>query len=97
MPQNSADLIVALNTKQIDTFLKLKKKDCCGPCKNCATTCSKLKQEHYRYVALLFITNIHWPKKLLSKKANLISQPGIIITMVLLALPILLATISNNK
>ena len=81
-----------LDIQQIDIFLKLKKESCCGTCKKSSIVCSKFKST-LSAAALLFITNIAIAQETTSGRESLGSQPGIIITILLLALPLLLAAI----
>lgn len=81
-----------LDTQQIDAFLKIKKDDCCGTCKNSGSVCSKLKQV-VPVAILLLITNMATAQQTTGSSKALTSQPGIIITIVLLTLPFLLAAL----
>lgn len=81
-----------LDTQQIDIFLKSKKENCCGNCKNYDTTCAKLKNT-ISVMLLLLITNLATAQQSTDAGKSLGSQPGIIITILLLVLPLLLAAI----
>jgi cytochrome c oxidase cbb3-type subunit I len=79
-----------LNSNQIELFLKLKKANCSDASKNQEKSATKFKHV-LSITALLFISNIA-----MAQDANpkpLMSQSGIIITIVLLILPLLLAAI----
>ena len=82
-----------LNSNQINTFLKLKEKKCCGKCQNKKETdCSKVKSALV-VVLLLFVSTIAMAQNVTTAGKSLLSQPGIIITIVLLLLPVLLAIV----
>ena len=90
--EDANTLFQNLDTQQIDSFLKLKKESCCGNCKNSGTPCTKFKNI-ISVVVLLLITNLATAQDTTGTGKSLSSQPGIIITIVLLALPVLLAAI----
>ena len=81
-----------LDTEQIETFLKLQKENCCGSCKNSGSGCAKFKNI-ISVVVLLLITNLAIAQETTDAGKSLGSQPGIIITILLLVLPLLLAAI----
>ncbi|MFN0082162.1 MAG: hypothetical protein ACKVOM_06550 [Ferruginibacter sp.] len=76
--------------KQVHAFVQLKsKKKCCGKCKDDGG-CGKIKTAVL--LAILFFNASNIFAQTASNK-NLMSQPGIIITIVILLIPILLAAI----
>ncbi len=80
-----------LDNNQINQFMKLKNEKCCGDCKGNGS-CNKVKT-----IVMLFILFLSG-SNLFAQTANatsepLLSQPGIIITIVLLLLPVLLGVI----
>ncbi len=81
----------SINSQQIDTFLKVQGKDCCGSCKNSGQSCSKAKGLA-SFVLLMLLSQVTFAQEAANNKP-LTSQPGIIITIILLALPILLAAV----
>ena len=86
-------LLHQLDTKQIDTFLELKNKDCCGTCNNNKeNSCTKIKNTVIVLV-LMLISNAGSAQVVAGSEKPLMSQPGIIITIALLLLPVLLAVI----
>ncbi len=79
-----------LDRKQVRAFVKLKsKKKCCGDCKG-EGGCGKIKTTVL--LAVLFFNANNIFAQAASNK-NLMSQPGIIITIVILLIPILLGVI----
>jgi len=90
--QDPATLLDALDTRQIDTFLKLKSKKCCGGCKKSGVSCTAIKSLA-SLVLLLLISTLGMAQDSNAASKPLMSQPGIIITIVLLLLPVLLAVI----
>jgi len=76
-----------LNAQQIADFVKIKKKNCCGACKS--KTCINKK------VVLSFFAFLISTMAMAQNQAgkHLLSEPGIMITITLLILPLLLATI----
>ena len=89
-PLDTVHILSTLNAKQIDSYLKSKNKTCCGNCKSGPTNCSKIKKAGST-LALLIISALAFSQETSGKP--LTSQSGIIITMVLLALPLMLAAI----
>jgi cytochrome c oxidase cbb3-type subunit 1 len=85
--QEPAMLLHDLNASQIDTFLQLKKKKCCGDCKNSGVSCTKVKS--LSTVALILMSGVAMAQESGTAAKPLLSQPGIIITIVLLLLPLL--------
>lgn len=83
-------ILPTLSTIQIDSLLKIKSQNCCGTCKKDGTGCSKIKSL-VGAIVLVFISNIAMAQNENTKP--LMSQPGIIITIILLMLPILFAAI----
>ncbi|MEO7308921.1 MAG: cbb3-type cytochrome c oxidase subunit I [Chitinophagaceae bacterium] len=90
--QEPSTLLDNLNSRQIDTFLKLKSKKCSGVCKKTATSCAVIKSLA-GLVLLLFTSTIAMAQDANAASQPLMSQPGIIITIALLLLPVLLAVI----
>ena len=84
------DLLTNPDYEEIDAYLKVKEKKCSG---NCGSgSCKKIKG----LAALLlfvFLSDAAWAQDTAAASKNLISQPGIIITLLLIALPFLLAVI----
>ena len=78
-----------LDKEQIHQFMKIKNKDCCGDCTGKA--CTKIKSIPVLLI-LLFTSG-----SLFAQNANatkpLLSQPGIIITIILMLIPIFLGVI----
>ena len=90
--QKSPDLNIVLenlNAKQINSFMNLNNKNCCGTCKNKDNGCTKFKT----IISMLFI--FFYTTSTMAQSANkpLMEQPGIIITTLLLLLPLLLAVV----
>lgn len=89
-PADVENVLHNLNAKQIDSFLKLKKTDCCGTCKNKASGCTQIKSV-ISLTALLFISNLAMAETEADKP--LTSHSGIIITIVVLMIPIILGVV----
>ncbi len=89
---DSKTLFNNLNAQQIDTYLKSKKEDCCGTCKGSGNNCTKSKNI-LSVLILSLISTIATAQGTTANDKNLTTQPGIIITIVLLTLPLLLAVL----
>jgi cytochrome c oxidase cbb3-type subunit I len=81
------ELLENLEINEIESLLKAKKK-CCGSCKITGVSCTKAKKA-IAVGLLLMSTQIAFSQNVAGK--NLMSQSGIIITLILLTLPILFA------
>ncbi len=80
-----------LDKKQIHQFMKLKNKKCCGDCKG-KGSCNKLKSAAMLFILLFSASNL-FAQNTSAVSQPLLSQPGIIITLILMAIPILLGFI----
>ncbi|WP_300567153.1 cbb3-type cytochrome c oxidase subunit I [Flavobacterium sp.] len=94
-----SDYLKNLDKNQIQQFMKLKSKKCCGDCSN-KKSCSSYKKTVLLLAFALSSTSI-FAQNFKAEKDNLFSQPGIIIVIILTLLPVLLGTIfalvkSNN-
>lgn len=79
-----------LNSKQIDQFLKLKEESCCGMCTG-KGNCSKKPAV---LMLLLFLLSLNgFSQGVKEAGQSLIHQPGILITIVLMILPVLAGVI----
>lgn len=79
-----------IESTQIKTFLKMKEKKCCGDCKKTGTSCTKFSNL-LSTLLLVFLANTATAQTTANRP--LATEPGIIITVILLMLPILLAAI----
>lgn len=89
---DTKDLIANLDSKQIDTFLKLKKDESSGSLDQNDTGLGKSKNIAI-VLLLVLVSNFASAQATTDSSKSLTSQSGIIITLVLLTLPILLAVI----
>ena len=87
---DSKTLFNNLNVQQINTYLKFKKERCCGTCKGRGSNCTKFKSI-ISVISFLLISTIATAQSTTANNKSLTSQPGIIITIILLILPVLLA------
>ncbi len=94
-----SDYIQTLNQDQIHQFIKMKRKKCSGNCKN-GGSCDKINNTNnpskiITFLFLFFSANTLFaqtPATNVPKNAadSLFSQPGIIITIILMSIPVLL-------
>ncbi|MBC7587282.1 MAG: cbb3-type cytochrome c oxidase subunit I [Chitinophagaceae bacterium] len=76
---------------QIHQFMQMKNKECCGACKG-KGACNKAQKVALMLAFSLFFTHLFAQDATAASKPFL-SQPGIIITIILMIIPILLAVI----
>ena len=93
------DYLKNLNSKQINQYMKLKAKKCCGDCKGNGSCHSKKIPV---ILSILFLTSTGlFAQNFNEQKENFFSQPGIIIVIILTLLPVLLgvafAMIKSNN
>ncbi|MEJ7586642.1 MAG: cbb3-type cytochrome c oxidase subunit I [Ferruginibacter sp.] len=86
------DLLKNPNYDEIDTYQKMKAEKCSGNCGKGPGSCSK-SGSIAGVLFLLLLSDTVWAQDSANASRNLISQPGIIITLLLLAIPFLLAVI----
>ena len=92
--QNMEVLFANIDSKQIATFLKLKNKNSSGALKNPDNDSSSKENKSVATIILfLLLSNNALAQDMAEQRNNLMSQPGIIITILLLALPLFLAFI----
>ncbi|MEJ7768049.1 MAG: cbb3-type cytochrome c oxidase subunit I [Chitinophagaceae bacterium] len=89
---SSADLFHNLDSQQIDTFLQVKSKTVSEDSKKNGAPFTVLTRT-VSLLILLFVSNLTMAQTTEASSSSLLSQPGIIITVVLLVLPVLLAVI----
>lgn len=96
-PPDINTVLQGLSAKQIDSFLKQKNETGCDICQKKDTSSSNIKTI-VSVIALLFISNMAIAQEAKVNDKPLMSQPGIIITIMLVALPLLLAVaLTINK
>ena len=91
--ENMEVLFENMDSKQIDTFLKLKNRNNAGRGDNEDTDYKHKIKSTASIILLLLVSNTAMAQDMAEQRNNLMSQPGIIITILLLALPLLLAFI----
>ncbi|WP_395047379.1 cbb3-type cytochrome c oxidase subunit I [Flavobacterium sp.] len=93
------DYLKNLNAKQINQYMKLKSKKCCGDCKGNGS-CHGKKTTIILSILFLSSTGL-FAQNFNEQKENFFSQPGIIIVIILTLLPVLLgvafAMIKSNN
>ncbi len=94
------DYLKNLDKNQINKFIKLKQKGCCGSCKETKVPCSNKKKTVLSIVMILFSIGL-FAQDFKAEKDSFFSQPGVIIVIILTLLPVLLGVIfalvkSNN-
>ena len=86
------DLLKNPDQKEIDIYRKVQNKKCSGKCGKGPGECTTSARIAGVFF-LLLLSDAVWAQDTASASKNLISQPGIIITLLLIALPFLLAVI----
>ncbi len=85
---NLQKFISSLNKDQIETIKHIKNKKCCGDCRN-KSVCKTIKNGSTAFLLLLMSDSLS-AQSTVNPRDGIFSQPGILITIVLLLIPILL-------